>query len=87
MKKKKPKEHAKKMVMSFCIIITKEATKPLKPPPPSLVPFVTCGLGGMRFPKVWFRGGMELYSHQISPKGRSRGGSGGAGGDSQLNQC
>jgi hypothetical protein len=33
-KKKKPKEHAKKMVMSFCIIITKEATKPLKPPRP-----------------------------------------------------
>jgi len=73
------------MVMSFCIIIRKEAMKPLKPPsspPPhqSLVPFVMCGLGGTHFPKVRFRGGMELYSHQISSKGQARGEAGGGGG-------
>jgi hypothetical protein len=86
MKKKKPKEHGKKMMMSFCIIIRKEATKPLKPPssaptPPKPCPicYVWARWHALSESLVSWRRG-TIFSSNIS-KGAGEGWEG----DSQLN--
>jgi hypothetical protein len=80
-KREKTKEHGKKMVMSFCIIIRKEATKPLKPPlfspPPKSCPicYVWTRWHALSESSVSWRHG-TIFSSNIF-KGAGDGGGGG----------
>jgi hypothetical protein len=84
-KREKTKEHGKKMVMSFCIIIRKEATKPLKPPlfspPPKSCPicYVWTRWHALSESSVSWRHG-TIFSSNIfkgAGEGWARGGGGG----------